>query len=109
VFLYRSAWPMNVSQLWEPTGITLPRLLLGAVNPLGMLAILALAVGGLLRRRPLWFAVGGIPTGLILYHALFTHALYRYTRPVAGVMLLILAVVAAELSAHVRQRLTAPS
>jgi hypothetical protein len=105
VFLYRSSWPMNLTQLWEPVGLTVPRLMLGAINPLGMLAILGLAVGGILLRRPLWFAIGGLPTGLVLYHALFTHALYRYTRPVAGVMLLGLALGISELVDRLAGRL----
>jgi len=91
VFLYRSAWPMNLTQLWEPDGITVPRILMGAVNPLGMLALLGLGFGGVIRRRPMWFAIGGLPTGIVLYHALVTHALFRYSRPVAGMMLLCVA------------------
>lgn len=104
VFLYRSAWLMNLTQLWEPTGITVPRLMLGAINPLGMLAILGLAIVGLIRRRPLWFAIGGLPTGLVPYHALFTHALYRYSRPVAGLMILALVLVGIDVAQHVRVR-----
>jgi hypothetical protein len=92
VFLYRSAWPMNLTQLWEPTGLSLPRLLLGVINPVGFLGVLSLGSIGLLRRRAEWFALGGLATGMILYHALLTHALYRYTRPAAGLMLLIIAI-----------------
>lgn len=88
VFLYRSTWPMNESQLWAPTGMTPQRLLLAAVNPLGMLALLLLGTIGLFRRRPTWFAMGGLATGVVAYHALFTHAIPRYSRPVAGVMIL---------------------
>lgn len=108
VFLCRSAWPMNLSQLWEPTGVTIPRLLIGVLNPVGMLAILGLATLGLVRRRPLWFAVGGLPTGLVPHHALFTHALNRYSRPAAGLMILAVVLgamdVSARLSARVRSR-----
>jgi hypothetical protein len=55
-------------------------------------AVLALGFIGLLRRRPLWFALGGLPTGMILIHALVTHAIPRYTRPAAGAMLLAVAI-----------------
>ncbi len=109
VFLYRSAWPMNMTQLWEPEGVTIPRLLLGAANPLGMIGMLALGFVGVLRRRPLWFAIGGLPTGMVLYHALVTHALYRYTRPVAGIMLLAIALGSVTLWARVAGRITARS
>lgn len=88
VFLYRSTWPMNESQLWASTGISPQRVLLAAVNPLGMLALLAFGTVGLFRRRATWFAMGGLATGVVAYHALLTHALPRYTRPVAGVMIL---------------------
>jgi hypothetical protein len=86
LFLYRSMWTLNNIQIGPPQGFTLLRAVLGIMNIPGFLAVLALGFVGLLRRRPLWFALGGLPTGMILVHALATHAIPRYTRPAAGIM-----------------------
>lgn len=87
VFLYRSSWPMNDSTLWGSGGISPPRIVMGALNLLGMLTLLTFGVLGLFRRRPVLFALGGMGTGLVAYHALLTHAIPRYSRPAAALML----------------------
>lgn len=87
VFLYRSSWPMNDSTLWDSGGVSLPRITMGALNVFGMLTVLAFGALGLFRRRPVLFALGGLGTGLVAYHALLTHALPRYSRPAVALML----------------------
>jgi len=67
-------------------------MLLGLTSITGLVAALTAGCVGLLRRRPQWFALGGLSTGLILAHALLTHAIPRYTRPAGGTMLLIISI-----------------
>lgn len=96
VFLYRSAWPMNGTQIWDPVGFSTPRLAMGIINPIGFVGVISLAFVGLFRCRSRWFALGGLATGMVLFHGLLTHALPRYTRPIAGLMLLVIALAVVE-------------
>lgn len=93
VFLYRSSWPMNDSTLWDSGGVSPPRIVMAALNPLGMMVVLAFGTVGLIRRRPAMFALGGMSTGIIAYHALLTHAIPRYSRPAVALMLVGLVLV----------------
>lgn len=104
IFLYRSMWTLDLSQLWDPTGVTVPRITMALLNVTGMITVLVGGALGLLRRRPVWFALTGLPIGMIAYHALFTHALARYTRPAAPAMILCTVLAAAVILDRVRDR-----
>jgi len=103
LFLYRSMWTLNNTQIGPPQGFTVLRAALGIMNIPGFLAVLTLGFVGLLARRPLWFALGGLPTGMLLVHALATHAIPRYTRPVAGIMLMAVAIAIAIVAGRVTE------
>jgi hypothetical protein len=105
VFLYRSMWTFNAIQIGPSQGFNAIRAVLGLMNIPGFLAVLAVGSLGLLLRRPLWFALGGLPTGLILVHAMFTHAIPRYTRPAGGIMIICIAVGAVLLAGRVTESL----
>lgn len=104
VFLYRSSWPMNQTQLWAPEGLSPARVLMAVLNVVGMAGLLAVGLVGLLRRRARWFAFAGLPVGMIGYHALLTHALPRYTRPAASVMILTVVLVIAVITERASAR-----
>jgi hypothetical protein len=95
VFLWRFLWPMNSS-------LTVPRPLLAIVNLAGMAALVWAAVSGLLR-RPVLFAVAGLPAGATAFYALVTHAIPRYARPLAPTMILLLVLASLELRERLRR------
>ena len=105
LFLYRSMWTFNAIQIGPPQGFTPLRALVGLMNIPGFLSVLTIGSLGMLLRRPLWFALGGLPTGLILVHAMFTHAIPRYTRPAGGIMIICIAVGAVLLAGRVTESL----
>lgn len=88
VFLWRGLWPVRLVPL-------VPVPILGLLNPLGMVVLLAAGLTAVVRRRPALFAVVGIPFGFVAFSALLTVYEPRSTEIAVPTMLLLLVVAAA--------------
>ncbi len=85
MFLWRGMWVIKAAPL-------VPKVLLGVINPLGMLALIAAAGIAVWRRSPGRFAVVGLPFGVVAFSALLTMYEPRFTELALPTMLVLLAV-----------------
>lgn len=97
MFLWRGTWVVKAAPL-------LPRPVLGLLNPLGMLALLAAAMSAVGGRRPMRFAVVGLPFGIVAFSSLLTIYEPRFSEPALPTMLLLLTVAIARGAEWIRGR-----
>lgn len=98
MFLWRGTWMVLAAPL-------VPRIALGLLNPFAMLALLVAGLGAVVRGSPRWFAVVGIPTGVVAFSALFTLYEPRYSEPALPTMLILLVVGATHALLRIRGRM----
>lgn len=90
MFLWRGLWIVKSAPL-------IPRVVLGILNPLGMAALLAVGAVAVARVRPGWFAVAGLPLGVVTFTSLLTLSVSRYNEPALPTMLILLIIAAARI------------
>lgn len=88
LFLWRGTWMVLRAPL-------IPVPLLGLLNPLAMVALLAAAISAVIPLRPQRFAIVALPAGLIAFNALVTMYEPRFSEPALPTMLLLLVVATA--------------
>lgn len=94
LFLWRGTWAVKSAP-------AVPVPILALLNPLGMLLLLGSAVGAVVRLRPEYFAVVGLPAGVVGFSALLTMYEPRFSEPALPTMMILVSVGAAHLLTRV--------